>query len=527
MDHKPSFTFQAGTSDLQLKASKEAVRVSKANSKRTALRLTSNTRELAEAQAALRASLLGGNPADRWQLLSQTELQFGQYRGQTLQWLLSQDLGYTATILAGHQGEREGGDVSSTPLMWNKDALLEYAGLFDAVMAAVSRKRAPGTAAEHDQLVGSGAFTAMTYREMYESVEKEPRTYRKWLRKQSVRRPGSQLAQLKEYIDRRDKEKQPVASSAASAAATSPAVSPSTTSPQTAEEEEASGPVYVSFTPPPQLLLPAAWRSSLPAEQHEWVSRALFVADRAGRPVLSPELQLWHLPPGPWPKYSKRPYPDAFFQRPFFLWVPYKRWKYHLKCPNCAHKMTGGGLYKTVRRVLDLDGWYYMGTEYLECSSCTKKVCEHQEAAGPGPPDALPCCADLQMKGLHSFLVEQHTAEWMRRSIPYLHTCRRVEVAGVQMPPPQLPPQMVPVPSCGWLLSTYVLESFTRIEELKATSTFGSILKMDSTKKSRAVEQWLTEGRGGRTEKEMLRDRQRVNGKKKKKKAAILNKKSS
>ncbi|KAI4795579.1 hypothetical protein KUCAC02_029803 [Chaenocephalus aceratus] len=36
MDHKPSFTFQAGTSDLQLKASKEAVRVSKANSKRAA-----------------------------------------------------------------------------------------------------------------------------------------------------------------------------------------------------------------------------------------------------------------------------------------------------------------------------------------------------------------------------------------------------------------------------------------------------------------------------------------------------------
>ncbi|XP_071058481.1 uncharacterized protein [Pseudochaenichthys georgianus] len=60
MDHKPSFTFQAGTSDLQLKASKEAVRVSKANSKRAAPRLTSNTRELAEAQAASRVSLLGG-----------------------------------------------------------------------------------------------------------------------------------------------------------------------------------------------------------------------------------------------------------------------------------------------------------------------------------------------------------------------------------------------------------------------------------------------------------------------------------
>ncbi|KAK5901362.1 hypothetical protein CgunFtcFv8_026243 [Champsocephalus gunnari] len=50
-----------------------------------------------------------------------------------------------------------------------------------------------------------------------------------------------------------------------------------------------------------------------------------------------------------------------------------------------------------------------------------------------------------------------------------------------------------------------------------------------SDPQNRAVEQWLTELRGGRTEKEMLRDRQRVDGKKKKKKkkAAILNKKSS
>ncbi|XP_071058478.1 uncharacterized protein [Pseudochaenichthys georgianus] len=201
------------------------------------------------------------------------------------------------------------------------------------------------------------------------------------------------------------------------------------------------------------------------------------------------------------PAVAPPPAPPKYSQRPYFLWAPYKRWKYHLKCPSCAHKMTDGGLYKTVRRVLDLDGWYYMGTEYLECSYqeqmhqqpfVSQLVCERQEAAGPRPPAVLTyrlsCDRKVlaQMKGLRSFLVEQHTAEWMRRSIPYLHTCRRVEVAGVQMPPPQPPPQMVPVPSSGWLLSTYVLESFTRIEELKAkaTSTFGSILKMDSTKKA-------------------------------------------
>ena len=56
---QPSFTFQAGTSDLQLKASTEA------NLKRAAPRLTSDTRELAEALAVSRVTALGGNPVDR------------------------------------------------------------------------------------------------------------------------------------------------------------------------------------------------------------------------------------------------------------------------------------------------------------------------------------------------------------------------------------------------------------------------------------------------------------------------------
>ena len=34
----------------------------------------------------------------------------------------------------------------------------------------------------------------------------------------------------------------------------------------------------------------------------------------------------------------------------------------------------GAGLYKTVRRVCDRNGWYFMATEYMECSSCHKKV---------------------------------------------------------------------------------------------------------------------------------------------------------
>ncbi|KAK5931582.1 hypothetical protein CesoFtcFv8_000136 [Champsocephalus esox] len=268
---------------------------------------------------------------------------------------------------------------------------------------------------------------------------------------------------------------------------------------QAAEEEEARGPVFLRGRgrPPDGGAGFSICSSSCSSS-----------ATSGSSPSAAPAGSLEEQPPCRAARYSQRPDPDAFFQRPFFLWAPYKRWKYHLKCPSCAHKLTGGGLYKTVRRVLDLDGWYYMGTEYLECSSCTRKCAswsasirkqldlDHQLLFPAVLTYRLSCDRKVlaQMKGrtlgnsasrLRSFLVEQHTAEWMRRSIHYLNTCRRLLVAGVQMPPPQPPPQMVPVPSSGWLLSTFVLESFTRIEELKAkvTSTFGSILKMGSTKK--------------------------------------------
>ena len=35
--------------------------------------------------------------------------------------------------------------------------------------------------------------------------------------------------------------------------------------------------------------------------------------------------------------------------------------------------LTQAGLYRTVRRVLNIDGWCLMGTEYLECKFCRKK----------------------------------------------------------------------------------------------------------------------------------------------------------
>ncbi|KAL6487611.1 hypothetical protein MHYP_G00042370 [Metynnis hypsauchen] len=59
--------------------------------------------------------------------------------------------------------------------------------------------------------------------------------------------------------------------------------------------------------------------------------------------------------------------------------MPYRMWAFRFLCKerNCNRAgqcLTSSGLYKTVRRVLDIDGWYFMATEYLECHRCRKKV---------------------------------------------------------------------------------------------------------------------------------------------------------
>ncbi|KAL7401062.1 hypothetical protein ABVT39_022271 [Epinephelus coioides] len=532
MSFTPDFVFLPGTAQLRLQASPEAVQVAQQNSRsqQTTARLPV-TEQRAEADAKVRVSALGRNPD----------------------------------------------------------------------------KRSTGTEAEGDRRVGFGRYCTMTYREFYETVDAETSSYRHWVRQQTPTKPNSRLAQLKQYVVRRDQEpRRTVTTSAASAATTSSAAatvtssqssstfrSPSATLSQTSSAAPSTSSsstssvstlrkkrVYVlstsspappapaptpqprpssssprkrrttalsaSSSPPPphpkpaapvagrapppaplklaaprpEVLLPAAWRSSLPSADQEWIARALFVKDQTGRPVLSPRLQLWYHPPGPRLVYNQRPSsPDAFFQRPFFLWAPYRMWQYHLKCPTCGHKLTGGGIYKTVRRVLDLDGWYCMGTEYLECRYCGKKLAawsecvrkqldfDHQLLFPAVLTYRLSCDKKVlaQLKGrtlgnsvsrLHSLLEEQHTAEWMRRCIHYLNTCRRFEVPGVQMPPPaDMPspadvPKMEAVPSCSWLLSTYARDAFTRIEELRAkvTSTFGTILKMDSSKKMYLLE---------------------------------------
>ncbi|CAL8307696.1 unnamed protein product [Arctogadus glacialis] len=253
-------------------------------------------------------------------------------------------------------------------------------------------------------------------------------------------------------------------------------------------------------------LLPLSWRKTLP---EEWVGRALFRRDpSSGKAVLTTPPRLWWYPPGARLLYTQPPATaHAFFQRPFFLWLPYRMWAYHLKCPADGGKLMGAGLYKTVRRVLDRSGWYYMATENLQCPSCGKKVAgwsqdileqldvAHREEFPAVLTYKLSCdravIAMLKertlgngVSRLRASLVEQHSRDWMQHSISYLSVLRKLRRPGAAQKDDVSLRTLLKVPGLTWIGRVYVLEAVTRLDETKArlTSIFGDILMSDSTK---------------------------------------------
>ena len=123
------------------------------------------------------------------------------------------------------------------------------------------------------------------------------------------------------------------------------------------------------------MFLPEPWKATLPKHDQKWVSKALFTANQRGKPELVQQIQIWNYPPQPLAVCSRPPLPDLYFARPLLLWMPYRMWRVQLKClhQNCKHQLTGAGLDKTVRQVVDLSTYYNLATEYLQCSKCHKK----------------------------------------------------------------------------------------------------------------------------------------------------------
>lgn len=182
-------------------------------------------------------------------------------------------------------------------------------------------------------------------------------------------------------------------------------------------------------------------------------------------------------------------------------------WSVKVTCtnPGCGQQqLTGAGIYKRVRQVLDIDGYYHLATEYLECGKCHKKYIGWSGAVLQQLALGLRCqfpailtyryaCDTrvirlLRERGLGNSatrlqkqLQEQHSEQWLQQVASYL-TASEPFAQLVQL---RDPPPLPHVPTYKWLLKAYAQDILLRIDSVKAkiTSTYGSILKMDSTKK--------------------------------------------
>ncbi|XP_052471905.1 uncharacterized protein LOC128028665 [Carassius gibelio] len=150
-----------------------------------------------------------------------------------------------------------------------------------------------------------------------------------------------------------------------------------------------------------------------------------------------------------------------------------------------------------------------MVTEYLECRPCKKKLAAWSrdilDQLDPSHREQFPAVLTYRLScdrevvrllrgrtlgnsatALYRHLCLRHKEHYLGQSTLYLSVLRNFVTQNTD--PSSLIaalPQMVPVPSPSWLLSVYAREVLTRLPELKArvTSVYGSILKMDSTKK--------------------------------------------
>nr|XP_055051854.1 uncharacterized protein LOC129437619 isoform X2 [Misgurnus anguillicaudatus] len=250
--------------------------------------------------------------------------------------------------------------------------------------------------------------------------------------------------------------------------------------------------------------LPTKLMKTIPLQDQKWISAALWKQHR-----LRTDLKLWYDPPEPALIYHQGPAPERFFTHRLLLWMPYHLWKVRLSCPVCGRQLTGYGAHKRARQVLDVDRFYLMITETLWCSGCKAAFISTSKAI----LDQLDLAHRLEFRliltrkyacdmrvirflreralgnspsRLVRQLRENHSEEWLKRLCRYLGACSDFTSQPSLLPVRfQEPPEPETIPSHRWMLAVYGRDILCRIDHIKAsiTSTYGCILKMDSTKK--------------------------------------------
>ena len=146
-------------------------------------------------------------------ILANSHLQFGKYREKTFRWLLENDVGYAVGLV--RSVEREADSGSRHPLNVNKRKFVDYARLFPAMAAEIRFRELRDAAADRakssgdrgDQLLEFGKHRLKSWKDMYESTDREIRTYVDKFIIPKTCMPGSKMALFQQYcIDRRAAE---------------------------------------------------------------------------------------------------------------------------------------------------------------------------------------------------------------------------------------------------------------------------------------------------------------------------------
>ncbi|XP_026145603.1 uncharacterized protein LOC113120014 isoform X2 [Carassius auratus] len=257
-----------------------------------------------------------------------------------------------------------------------------------------------------------------------------------------------------------------------------------------------------------RICLPSGWMCTLPPADYRWVSKALF----RWSPEMQPEMdyarvdRMWWYPPFPPLTVTEEPEMGCYFGHSLFLWMPQKLWNVKLICPHsdCLKgELTSAGLHQELRQVVDMEGSYFMASERLVCGKCKRKwISWSHDVVSQldiGHRVQFPCILASQVacdmkvvhfnrlrhlgpsvSQIHKKLEERHTEVWLQKTVRYLTDCRSF----AQAPQFQDPPAMPLLPKHCWLRQVFALDVLHRMNEIKAsiTSTFGSVLKMGSTK---------------------------------------------
>ncbi|XP_051795185.1 uncharacterized protein LOC110962328 isoform X2 [Acanthochromis polyacanthus] len=263
------------------------------------------------------------------------------------------------------------------------------------------------------------------------------------------------------------------------------------------------------FSNPPttsQYWLPEKLKKTLPVQDQQWIAAALWRNQR-----LHDDLKLWYEPPNPSLIYHQVPTPERFFCHLLLLWMPYHLWRVRVFCPRCSGHLTGGSVHKRARQVLDIDRNYIMITETLRCSNAGCKASYLSSTSAVLDQLDLPRRSEFRIIMTRKYacdirvirlmrertlgnsstrlakqLKENHSEEWLQRLARYFGECADFMDRPSLIPVTcQEPPEPVAVPTNRWLMTVYAKDIISRMDHIKATitSVFGSILKMDSTKK--------------------------------------------